>query len=242
MAEPLQHPEIAFSTPLRGAARGRVLRAAVFDLDQTLFDPHTLPRTMIGELQAKLRGLAAGIVSADVLDAALADAWRMPFDRVVARHRLPEAVRTLWYEAVAAVQVTEPLSPYADVVPTLEGLAIRRFVLTTGFRRLQESKLRQLGLTSLFAAVYIDALDPPGPVGKRVLLERLLVEHSLQPSEVMVLGDRADDELASGRALGMVTVQVLRPGVVPSPDVPWRIPDLEALPALLTRLGGAPVV
>jgi len=80
-------------------------------------------------------------------------------------------------------------------------------------------------------------LDPPGPVGKRALLQRLLAEHGLTPPEVMVIGDRADDELAAARTLGMVAVQVLRPGVIASPEVGWRIPDLDALPALLARLG-----
>jgi FMN phosphatase YigB (HAD superfamily) len=53
---------------------------------------------------------------------------------------------------------------------------------------------------------------------------------------VMVIGDRADDELAAARALGMVAVQVLRPGVIASPEVSWRVPDLDALPALLAEL------
>jgi FMN phosphatase YigB (HAD superfamily) len=215
-----------------------VLRAAVFDLDHTLFDPHTLPREMLGDLEARMRGVASGLISAAVLDAALADAWRLPFDRVVAKYDLPEAVRAAWEESACALEVTQPLSPYADVPAALERLALRRFLLTTGFRHLQESKIRQLGFRSLFTAVYIDALDPPGPVGKRVLLERLLAEHSLRPAEVVVLGDRADDELAAARALGMQAIQVLRPGVIPSLDVPLRIADLEALPRLLSRLSG----
>jgi FMN phosphatase YigB (HAD superfamily) len=216
-----------------------VLRAAVFDLDHTLFDPHTLPRAMFGDIEARIRAVAAGLVSATVLDAALADAWRLPFDRLAAQYHLPKTVHTAWEEGARALQVTQPLLPYADVLSTLVPLTLRRFLLTTGFRQLQESKIRQLGFASLFTAVYIDALDPPGPVGKRVLLERLLIEHSLRPSEVVVLGDRADDELAAARALGMEAVQVLRPGVVPSPDVPLRIAGLEALPGLLSRLSGA---
>jgi putative hydrolase of the HAD superfamily len=211
----------------------------VFDLDHTLFDPHTLPRAMFDELEARVRAAAVGHVSATVLDAALADAWRLPFDRVMAQYQLPKVVRTVWEESACALRVTQPLSPYSDVPPILEQLALRRFLLTTGFRQLQESKIRQLGLASLFAAVYIDALDPPGPVGKRALLERLLVEHSLRPSEVVVLGDRADDELVAARSLGMVAVQVLRPGAEPSPDVSVRIRNLESLPGLLTRLSGA---
>ncbi len=213
-----------------------MLRAAVFDLDHTLFDPHTLPDTLFGELTVRVRAATAGLVPAAALEAALEDAWRLPFDRVVARHRLPEAGAIAWQDAMSAVEVTEPLAPYPDVPSGLEQLALRRFLLTTGFRRLQESKLRQLGIASLFVAVYVDALDLPGPLGKRALLERLLVEQGLTPPEVLVIGDRADDELSAARDLGMVAVQVLRPGVVASPDVVWRIPDLNALPAILTQL------
>jgi FMN phosphatase YigB (HAD superfamily) len=214
-----------------------VLRAAVFDLDHTLFDPRSLPATLFNRIESRFRATAAGIVPDAVLEAALADAWRMPFDRVAARHHLPDAATTAWHEAAGAVEVTEPLLPYPDVRAGLERLSLSRFLLTTGFRRLQESKLKQLGLTSLFVTVYVDALDPPGPIGKRALLQRLAAEHGLTPPEVIVIGDRADDELAAARTLGMVAVQVLRPGVIASPEVSWRIPDLDALPGLLAELG-----
>jgi putative hydrolase of the HAD superfamily len=213
-----------------------VLRTAVFDLDHTLFDPGTLPGTLFRELEVRVRAAAAGLVPAAVLEAALEDAWRLPFDRVVAHHRLPEAVTVAWRDAVSAVEVTEPLAPYPDVHSGLEQLTLRRFLLTTGFRRLQESKLRQLGIASLFVAVYVDALDLPRPLGKRALLERLMVEQGLTPPEVVVVGDRADDELSAARALGIAAVQVLRPGVVASAEVVWRIEDLQALPAILTQL------
>jgi FMN phosphatase YigB (HAD superfamily) len=213
-----------------------MLRAAVFDLDHTLFDPRTLPVTLFNTLEARVRAAAAGLVPDAVLEAALADAWRMPFDRVAARHQLPDVATIAWQEAASVVEVTEPLAPYPDVRAGLEQLSLRRFLLTTGFRRLQVSKLNQLGLASLFTTVYVDALDPPGPVGKRALLQRLVAEHCLTPSEVVVIGDRADDELAAARALGMVAIQVLRPGLIASPEVRWRIPDLDALPALLAEL------
>jgi FMN phosphatase YigB (HAD superfamily) len=213
-----------------------VLRAAVFDLDHTLFDPATLPATLFNELEVRVRAAAAGLVPAAVLEAALKDSWRLPFDRVVAHHRLPEAVAVAWRDAVSAVEVTEPLAPYPDVHAGLQQLTLRRFLLTTGFRRLQESKVQQLGIASFFAGVYVDALDLPRPLGKRALLERLQVEHKLTPPEVVVVGDRADDELSAARALGMAAVQVLRPGVVASTEVAWRIEDLLGLPAILSRM------
>ena len=122
----------------------------------------------------------------------------------------------------------------------LQQLSVRRFLLTKGFRRFQESKIRQLGLAQLFEAIYVDALDPPGPRSKLVMLKQLLLEHSLAATEVIVVGDRAEDELAAARDLGMTAVQILRPGVVPDPDVQWRITDLTELPALLVRLARDP--
>ena len=64
-----------------------MLRAAVFDLDHTLFDPRTLPPSLFGALEARLRLAAAGVISPAILEAVLADAWRLPFDRVAAVHR-----------------------------------------------------------------------------------------------------------------------------------------------------------
>ena len=122
-----------------------MLRAAVFDLDHTLFDPRTLPRALFRDLEARVRHVAAGLLSAAVLDTALADAWRLPFDRVIALHRLPDAVTTAWQDAAGALEVIVPLAPYSDVVAGLAQLPLQRFLLTTGFRRLQESKVRQLG-------------------------------------------------------------------------------------------------
>ncbi len=216
-----------------------MLRAAVFDLDHTLFDPTTLPRALFDSLEAHVRRVAANHLPEAVVDAAIADAWRLPFDRVVAKHQLPPTVSAAWHEAASALEVTTPLQPYEDVVRALRHLPLRRFLLTTGFRRLQESKLRELGLASLFLAVYIDALDPPGPAGKRALLRQLLQEQELSPSEVVVFGDRADDELSAAQSLGIVAVQVVRPGVVGSSEVPWRISTFDGLLTLLPQLSGA---
>ncbi len=190
------------------------LTAAVFDLDDTLFDPRTVPRAIFDGLETRVRKLAAGLLPETVLDAALADAYRLPFDRVVALHELPERVSTAWLDAACALEVTAPLTPFPDVVAGLQQLSLRRFLLTKGFRRFQESKVRQLGLAQLFEAIYVDALDPPGPRSKLVLLKQLLLEHSLAATEVIVVGDRAEDELAAARDLGLTAVQILRPGVV----------------------------
>ena len=210
-----------------------MVSAVVLDLDHTLFDPRTHPDSMVGTLAARLRAVAHGAVPATILDQALEDCWRHPFNQVLASHPLPEAVTAGWRRIMREAEVTEPLRPYPEVPTVLARLASRRFLLTTGFRRLQGSKLERLGLRPLFERVYLDSLDEPEPPGKRALLEQILDEHRLRPDDVVVVGDRGDDELAAARSLGIMAIQVLRPGVVPSEVASVQIPDLAPLPDLL---------
>ncbi len=88
---------------------------------------------------------------------------------------------------------------------------------SAGCRPLQESKVRALGIGEWFDAVIVDAVDDPDHPGKQAIFERLLAAERCAAGEVMVVGDNPVSELAAGRNLGMVTVQILRPGVVRRP-------------------------
>ena len=51
---------------------------------------------------------------------------------------------------------------------------MRRFLVTSGFRQLQESKVRTLGFANRFAGIYIDALDEPNRRGKHGFFQDIL--------------------------------------------------------------------
>ena len=51
---------------------------------------------------------------------------------------------------------------------------MQRFLVTSGFRRLQESKVRALGFADWFAAIYIDAIDEPNRRGKHGFFQDIL--------------------------------------------------------------------
>jgi len=46
-------------------------------------------------------------------------------------------------------------------------IAVPRFLVTSGFRRLQESKVQALGIGKLLTGIYVDAIDEPRPRGKQ---------------------------------------------------------------------------
>jgi putative hydrolase of the HAD superfamily len=103
---------------------------------------------------------------------------------------------------------------------------VQRFLVTSGFRRLQESKVRALGIAHLFAEIHIDAIDEPDRKGKLRIFETILDRNGLRPEEALVVGDNADSEIEAGNRLWIKTVQVLRPGSDPCIQGSASHPDL----------------
>jgi len=139
------------------------------------------------------------------------------------------------HAAFAQLEVTSSLGGYADL-PIVRELPGKRYLVTSGFRKLQESRIRALGIATWFDNVFVDAIDEPEHPGKQKIFEAILTQGPWCADEVMVVGDNPRSELAAGRRLGMVTVQILRPGVSRSADVDHHAASLGELRALLTSV------
>jgi len=139
------------------------------------------------------------------------------------------------FNAFSQIQVTEPMDGDGDL-HVLRDITQQLFLVTSGFRRLQESKVNALGIRSLFAEIRIDAIDEPGTKGKARHFEEILRTHSFKPEEVLVVGDNPDSEIAAGNRLGMKTVQVLRPGVPYEDNASYFTNSLETLLGILSSL------
>jgi putative hydrolase of the HAD superfamily len=130
--------------------------------------------------------------------------------------------------------VSGPMHGYGDLAVLAE-LPVRRFLVTSGFRRLQESKVKALGIAHLFEAIHIDAIDEPGSQGKERIFRAILEDHGFKPEQVMVVGDNPDSEIAAGNRLGLTTVQILRPGVVRGTNASHYIFTLAELKTFLAH-------
>jgi FMN phosphatase YigB (HAD superfamily) len=135
------------------------------------------------------------------LRAAFAECRRVAFDAVADKYGFTEAMRATGLQVFRQTEVTEPMYGYGDLA-VLKELLVQRFLVTSGFRRLQESKVRALGFADWFAAIYIDALDEPNRRGKHGFFQDILSAHDLRPDEVLVGGDNPDSEIEAGNQLG----------------------------------------
>jgi FMN phosphatase YigB (HAD superfamily) len=215
------------------------IRAVIFDLDNCLAAADEAGDVLFAPAFAAMRAANRGHLSDEALAAAFADTWRHALDFVARKHGFSDAVLDAGWRAFRTLEVTQPLRGYPDL-REIEKLPLERFLVTTGFRRLQESKIAALGIRHLFAEIHVDAIDETPRSSKKDIFAGIASRHGWQPGEVLVVGDNADSEIAAGNALGMPTVQTLRPGVPSAAQARWRIESFAELSKLIPKIHSAP--
>ena len=211
-----------------------MIRAIIFDLDNCLSAADEPGKALLQPVLDAIRHANHGRLSDQALADAFADCWRHPLDFVAQKHGFSDEMLAAGWAVYAQREVTTPMRGYADL-RTLEALPVLRFLVTSGFRRLQESKIKALGFERLFTAIYVDAIDEANRKGKQRIFEGILDAYHLRPEEVLVVGDSPDSEIAAGNRLGITTVQVLRAGVPRGNNANHYIDGIAELKSLLQR-------
>lgn len=190
----------------------------IVDLDNTLADTfHTLSKNQWAHVERKLaeRGW----------DSAYRELGK-DFGKTSFKHALkhssmtPEQVRyaiSLYDE----VDVTA-LRLYPDAEAIL-GVDIPKVLITRGEPALQERKIAHLGIRKHFLECVIVGTFESKDGAIRAILER----HHRRPEEALIIGDRLEEEIATGNSLGAPTVLVRRPD--------WPVQKGTAQPDLTVR-------
>ena len=209
-----------------------MIQAIIFDLDNCLMSPRELGPDALAPVFRAVTAANRDRLPARVLQDAFDDCMRLPFDWVARTHGFPDDVTAAARAAFAELEATTPLRGYADL-HLLAALEVRRFLVTSGFLRLQRSKISALGIEPLFTSVHIDAIDRPARTSKKAIFAEILQRHGYATHEVLVVGDSPESEIAAGNELGLATVQILREGVVRSGAATHHIAGLAELEGLL---------
>lgn len=210
-----------------------MIKALIFDLDNCLADAKEVGTELYEPAFAAIRRANHCTVQDDKLKQAFEDVWVHPFDWVAAKYGFSEEMQMAGWRELKTIEVTGPLHGYGDLLILAE-LEVQRFLVTSGFRRLQESKIKALNLNSHFTAIYVDAIDEPDRLGKTMLFRRIMQEFAFTAAEILIVGDNAHSEIEAGNRLGIKTVQILRPGVSQANNATFHISSLADLNKLLT--------
>ncbi len=100
------------------------------------------------------------------------------------------------------LEYTKPIAPFEDYALT-RALPGDRFLVTTGFDKMQRSKIRQLGIEDEFTEIHI---VNPTLSSKKEVFAGILRRYGYNPQEVLAVGDDPESEIAAANALNMRTV------------------------------------
>jgi putative hydrolase of the HAD superfamily len=174
-------------------------KAIIYDLDNTLFPVPSIGEELFKPVFDLIA--ASGDHYAD-MDAIKQDMMRIPF-RVVAEQF--DFSKELSEKAIAImedIEYNKPIETFEDysIIKQLPG---ERFLVTTGFRKMQASKVKSMGIAEDFTEFHI--VDPT-ITSKKEVFAGIMQRYNYRPEEVLVVGDDPDSELKAARELGIDTV------------------------------------
>lgn len=236
------------------------IRAVLWDVDDTLFDYTRCDRTAaLDHLAAE--GLMARYDSTEEALGQWQAAMRAQHDRFLAgelsftEHRRARAKQVLGHE-VSDAEADQWFGRYVtryeagwelfpDAVSALDGLAadFRQGVLSNSYAANQDRKLRRLGIRDRFEVLVCAAelgCAKPAPEA----FEAACMALSLEPDEVVYVGDRLDIDAVAATAAGLSGVWIDRTGAE-TPGLPegvTRVATLNELPRLISSLNSEAVL
>ena len=213
------------------------IRGIIFDLDDTLFD-------CTGQLTQPARRRAAQILASAHPDLSIEACYQQQVS-LSQTHGSSEAIRILGTrynippnivkQALNAYNPrnVEAITPFPDVLPTLATLVQRGYQLalvTSGNPNRQREKVRLLGLCDYFSEAENTLIlhDDRKSSDKTPSLTQAARALSLPHAQILCVGDKLTDEIATAKLLGMTTVR-MRHGRQKNrePQSPSEQPDIE---------------
>lgn len=227
-----------------------MIRAAVFDLDHTLYDRYGTLR-LIAPMFREHFAVTPGVTDEFIAETIC---WA---DRQFVHRGWHEILQCLIdadvfetpppypeYEAFLLGCFTKVAVPFPFTIPMLETLRERGVLtglITNGKHAVQTAKLHLLGLEDKFDAIVISG-DTPYQKPQPEIFQYAAGMLGVTTAEMMYVGDHPKFDVDGSRAAGCTPVWVMTTGTWIYPEIekpPLRVETVEEIPPLLAALNGA---
>jgi putative hydrolase of the HAD superfamily len=176
-------------------------KCLIFDLDNTIYSVASIGERLFHDLfdLIEKHGAYCGNI-----DAIKREIMRRPFQDVAKDFHFTEDLTMEGIELLSDLTYEDPIKPYNDYPPT-KNLQCRKILVTSGFQKLQRSKIERLGIGNDFEEIII--IDPAlSCKTKKDVFTEILTRHRLAAEEIIIIGDDINSEIKAGKELGMETV------------------------------------
>jgi len=177
-------------------------KAIILDLDNTIYSAHSIGDKLFRELyflleinQNEFQGNLTEIKK---------DINKKPFSTVAKEYNMSKYLYQDGLQLLKNLTYNEPIKYFADY-EEIRKFNCDKFLVTSGFPNLQYSKIKQLGIEGDFKGISIvDTISTDNT--KKDVFESIQLCHNYDLSELLVVGDDPDSEIAAALTLGIEAV------------------------------------
>lgn len=173
-------------------------QAIILDLDNTIYPAAAIGKEVFAPLMELIR---ESNDFNDQIPEIEQEINRKPFQQVAAKFGFSPTFANECYFLLMRMTYDKPIDPFEDYM-LLQKLPLNRYLVTSGFKNLQWSKIHNLGIEQDFKEIHVvDALT--SNLTKKDVFADILDRAGLQPEDVLVIGDDPENEIKAAKELGI---------------------------------------
>lgn len=204
------------------------IKALILDLDNTIYAVESIGEDLFESLFNMIE--KSGEFSGD-LQEIKADIMKKPFQKVASDYKFSERLSDDGTRLLQELIYEGRIEPFEDY-QELRKIPLDKYLVTTGFMKLQQSKVDGMQLDRDFKEIHI--VDPAtSDLSKKDVFADIIQRHGYEEKEVLVVGDDPDSEIQAGEALGTEVVLYDKMDRIGDPDTLNKIRDFKELRKLL---------
>lgn len=200
-------------------------KAIIYDLDNTIYPVSSIGDKLFGPLFDLIA--TSGQHNESMTDIRKA-IMRTPFRLVAQRHNFSDELTQKAIALQETIDFQDKIDTFEDY-PEIKNIPGERFLVTTGFKTMQLSKIRQMGIGADFKEIHV---VNPVETSKKEVFADILNRYNYKPEEILVVGDDPESEIAAAKALGIPTVLYDKTDMFSDKEADYRIKHYSELNAI----------
>lgn len=204
----------------------------IFDLDDTLFETKSISEKSFKPIFDKFDILLTKRYGKEKTERIVSELWKFPFDFVSQKHKFGNKLNSEFASLINEFEYQLNIKTFKDF-GIIQNLQQEKILVTTGFLKLQNAKIRDLGIEKEFSEIYIDDILDPKRIHKKGIFKNILLKKNIKPDLIYVIGDNPNSELKAGFELDLNTIQVSKFGQEKTEYAKHHITDFSELETIL---------
>lgn len=180
-----------------------MIRALIYDLDNTIYPVKSISDELFAELFNLMDEYADSVDQSDMA-AAKEEVTRRPFQKIADEYGFSDELKQKAVEHLRELTYDKPMQAFDDY-KYVKSLQVDKFLVTTGFTKMQTSKVKLLDLNSDFKQIYIVDPETTDKTKRHIFLD-IIEKYKYNKDEVLVVGDDPESEIKEAKAIGIKTV------------------------------------